>query len=107
MACVVCGEYTQGERLVVDVFFPEKPYVSMRADHCPKCGRDLRLPVARVTYWVIFYEEVSRSPDIFDNEDAARRWFGEVSEAWNCTLFRSVAQNWQDDPVTVSPEVPE
>ena len=48
MSCEHCAGCKPDHIFIVDLFFPDKPYVSMRANFCPSCGRDLRLPAARV-----------------------------------------------------------
>lgn len=44
--------------------------------------------------WLVFFEDPSRGFETFvgaDAEGAARRFYEQASQSWNCTLFRAVS----------------
>ncbi len=41
-------------------------------------------------YWLIFFEEDGKEPELFLTEDAARKRFADLRVSWNCHLFRNV-----------------
>lgn len=38
-------------------------------------------------YWLIWFEDQDRKPEIFDDEQAAKERFMRLSVSWNCHLF--------------------
>ncbi len=42
--------------------------------------------------WLIFFDEAGKSPEIYTDEDAARKRFADLSMNWTCHLFRRVKE---------------
>jgi hypothetical protein len=40
--------------------------------------------------WMIVFEDASMPPEVFTDEDAARKWFYRRKQNWNCRLFKEV-----------------
>ena len=45
-----------------------------------------------MSYWLIFFEDAEKHPEVFTDERAAQTRFVDVSENWNCHLFCESAQ---------------
>jgi len=69
----------------------------MTPPQTPDCNRDamasFAAPTGSADWWAIIYEDADRKPELFSDEEAARRAFAERLVAWSCHLFRRVSPN--------------
>lgn len=49
-------------------------------------------------YWLIYFEDAGRKPEIFTDEQAARNRYEAISVAWNAHLFKRVDCNYREGP---------
>lgn len=57
-----------------------------------------RRPAMQPGYWLIFFDDHDRRPEVFTDEAAARKRFADISANWNAMLFSSAESNCRDNP---------
>lgn len=53
-------------------------------------GSGASAPPAQPHFWLIYFEDADRAPEIYTDEAVARARFADASVSFNCTLFGEI-----------------